>query len=298
MYVDSSTVKKKNKSYTRHLLRTSFRENGKVKHKTIANLSGCSEEEIRAIKLALKHKDNLSELVCVKDIKTVLHDTQQKLQYTQKKLASIQESEHLYRSVVDNARDAIYLMDIDSEQLIYANQIAQKMIGRSIEEIRGISLYRFVKVKEKDISKARLERLLNGETLEPQEYTIFSPDGKKILGEAKSFLIELKNRKIAVNFNRDISHLKKAEAKLKESERRYRLIMDKAEDAIFLTDAKTVMIIDANKAAQNMLGKTLDEIKEMTIFDMVSHADRDIIEKRVQKLIRGNTVEPQEYPIL
>lgn len=72
MYVDSSTVKRKNKSYTRHLLRTSFRENGKVKHKTIANLAGCSEHEIKAIKLALKHKDNLSALVCIKDIKTVL----------------------------------------------------------------------------------------------------------------------------------------------------------------------------------------------------------------------------------
>lgn len=72
MYVDSSTVKRKNKSYTRHLLRTSFRENGKVKHKTIANLSGCSKDEIKAMKLALKHKGNLSALVCIKDIKTVL----------------------------------------------------------------------------------------------------------------------------------------------------------------------------------------------------------------------------------
>lgn len=72
MYVDSSTVKRKDKAYTRHLLRTSFRKNGKVKHKTIANLSGCSGDEIKAIKLALKHKDNLSALVCIKDIKTVL----------------------------------------------------------------------------------------------------------------------------------------------------------------------------------------------------------------------------------
>ena len=32
MYVDTSTLKRGNKTYTRHLLRTSFRENGKVKH--------------------------------------------------------------------------------------------------------------------------------------------------------------------------------------------------------------------------------------------------------------------------
>jgi transposase len=72
MYLDSTTIKGKTNSYTRHLLRTSFREDGKVKHKTIANLSNCSEAEIKAIKLALKHKKNLSALSPVKNIKTVL----------------------------------------------------------------------------------------------------------------------------------------------------------------------------------------------------------------------------------
>jgi hypothetical protein len=39
MYVDVSTVRQGAKTYTRCLLRESFRENGKVKHRTIANLS-------------------------------------------------------------------------------------------------------------------------------------------------------------------------------------------------------------------------------------------------------------------
>jgi transposase len=72
MYVDTATIKRKDKTYTRHLLRTSFRENGKVKHKTIANLSSCSEDEIKAIKLALRHKKDLSVLLTSKDIETVL----------------------------------------------------------------------------------------------------------------------------------------------------------------------------------------------------------------------------------
>lgn len=72
MYVDTSTVKRGSKTYVRHLLRTSFRANGRVKHKTIANLSGCSEEEIAAIKVALKHKSNLGSLSSLKDVRTVL----------------------------------------------------------------------------------------------------------------------------------------------------------------------------------------------------------------------------------
>jgi transposase len=62
MYLDTSTVKQGDKSYTRHLLRESYREGKKVRHRTIANLSHCSDEEIAAIRLALRHKKNLAEL--------------------------------------------------------------------------------------------------------------------------------------------------------------------------------------------------------------------------------------------
>ena len=70
MYVDTAKSVRGGKTYVRHLLRESFRENGKVKHRTVANLSGCSVEEIEAIRLALKHKNNLSAVVPVDDIKT------------------------------------------------------------------------------------------------------------------------------------------------------------------------------------------------------------------------------------
>jgi hypothetical protein len=62
MYVDVSHIRRAGKTYTRYLLRESYRENGKVKHRTIANLSGCSAAQIEAIRLALRHKDNLSAL--------------------------------------------------------------------------------------------------------------------------------------------------------------------------------------------------------------------------------------------
>ena len=103
---------------------------------------------------------------------------EKKLEDTQKKLVVSQEGEQLYRSVLDNARDAIYLMDIDTEKLIYANNTAQQMVGKSIEGTLGSSLYEMVKIKENDIAKERLKRLLKGETLDPQEYT-FLKTGKR-----------------------------------------------------------------------------------------------------------------------
>jgi transposase len=62
MYLDRSQITVNGKTYHRVLLRQSFRIEGKVKHRTIANLSACSEQEINAIALAFKHKKDLDSL--------------------------------------------------------------------------------------------------------------------------------------------------------------------------------------------------------------------------------------------
>jgi transposase len=61
MHIDDSTYTINGKTYRRVLLRNSYRADGKVRHDTIANLSKCSDEEIAAIKLALKHKSSLQQ---------------------------------------------------------------------------------------------------------------------------------------------------------------------------------------------------------------------------------------------
>jgi transposase len=65
---NKSAPKNSKKIYRSILLRESYREDGKVKKRTIANLSGCKPEEIAAIKLALKYKDNLLELGSLKSV--------------------------------------------------------------------------------------------------------------------------------------------------------------------------------------------------------------------------------------
>ena len=62
MYLDRSKITVNGKTYHRVLLRQSYRQEGKVKHRTIANLSACSDEEISANELAFKHKKDLRSL--------------------------------------------------------------------------------------------------------------------------------------------------------------------------------------------------------------------------------------------
>jgi DDE family transposase len=71
MYIDTSHITRGSKTYTRHLLRESYRANGKVLHRTIANVSHCSEAEIEALRLALRHKGELEHLGTIQDAITL-----------------------------------------------------------------------------------------------------------------------------------------------------------------------------------------------------------------------------------
>ena len=69
MYItEIKTKTKKGKiSHLCTLLRESYREEGKVKNRTIANLTHCTDAEKTAIKLALKYKDDLTVLGSLKN---------------------------------------------------------------------------------------------------------------------------------------------------------------------------------------------------------------------------------------
>ena len=71
MYIDTSRITRGGKTYTRHLLRESYRAHGKVLHRTIANVSHCSEAEIEAMRLALRHKEALEHLGTIQDAITL-----------------------------------------------------------------------------------------------------------------------------------------------------------------------------------------------------------------------------------
>jgi hypothetical protein len=71
MYIDTSRITRGDKTYTRHLLRESYRANGKVLHRTIANVSHGSAAEIDAMRLALRHQEDLEHLGTLQDAITL-----------------------------------------------------------------------------------------------------------------------------------------------------------------------------------------------------------------------------------
>jgi len=62
MFIDDQTYSRNGKKYRRALLRNSYRKDGKICHDTIANLSSCNQDEIKAIKFALTNKNQIKAL--------------------------------------------------------------------------------------------------------------------------------------------------------------------------------------------------------------------------------------------
>ncbi len=136
MYVDTSKTKRGNKTYTRNLLRTSYRENGKVKHKTVLNLSVCTQEEIDAIKLALKHKCNLKKLCPIENVKAVLGKSIGAV-WAMKLLA---ERTHVSKSLGNTAEAKLALLQVITRVIDQGSRLSAVRFAKrhAICEILGI----------------------------------------------------------------------------------------------------------------------------------------------------------------
>jgi PAS domain S-box-containing protein len=76
----------------------------------------------------------------------------------------------------------------------------------------------------------------------------------------------------------------RAERALRESEERYRAVVEQAAEGIFLFDAATGDVLESNAAFQELLGYTIGELLGMRIYDFVAH-DRESIDSNIRLIL-------------
>jgi PAS domain S-box-containing protein len=74
---------------------------------------------------------------------------------------------------------------------------------------------------------------------------------------------------LAGKINAMLDALARVQGERVESEARYRAVFDQGGDAIVLSDIETGRVLDANRAAQRMLGYTFSELTSMSLQDIV-----------------------------
>ncbi len=86
-----------------------------------------------------------------------------------------------------------------------------------------------------------------------------------------------------ISVQRDITERKRMQEALQSSEERYRCLVDHTSDGIFIADS-TGRYVDANLSGLKMLGYTLEELRKMTVTDVISADDVSRMPEQFAKL--------------
>ena len=156
-------------------------------------------------------------------------------------------SEFRYRRLFESARDGILIVDFDTGKILDVNQYLIDMLGYSHEEFLEKYLWEVSPFKDTALNKDAFAELQQKGYIRYEDLPLETSDGRSIDVEvvSNSHLV------CGVTFIqcniRDITDRKRTEEALKESEQRYRAVVDNVEVGISLLNSK-MEIVGANKA--------------------------------------------------
>jgi PAS domain S-box-containing protein len=198
----------------------------------------------------------------------------------------VRASEGRFRTFVDNATDAFFVLDEDWT-VLDVNRRACEVLGYSREELIGKHKSDFdVGLDDTAIQRLK-QRMVAGDAL-TFETCHRRKDGSSFPVEVRVGQFEQGGRRFLC-LVRDITERKRAEDELRASEERFRSVVDHATDAFFLFDEHQA-ILDVNKQACESLGYSREEMIGMRPRDFDTGLDQASIARIGQQINTGQTV--------
>jgi PAS domain S-box-containing protein len=186
---------------------------------------------------------------------------------------ALRESEERFRELFEHANDAVCITTIEGD-FIAVNQAGERAFGRPRDELRKLNLNQIIAPDQIDLVNRMRDRKLAGGGRTLYEVDIVRPDGRAALEVNSSVVFRDGNPVAILAIARDITERRRAEQALRESEERYRSLVDGATDVVYTTDLDGNFTA-VNRAGERLLGLPREEIvgRNMSRFIAPEHID-------------------------
>jgi PAS domain S-box-containing protein len=220
-------------------------------------------------------------------IQTILHDV------TERKRAEValRESEERYRALVEMSPEAIFVAS--EGRHVFTNTAGVKLLGASSpEQIIGASLMDVIHPDYRKGAQERMRSIMeSGRMLPAVEDKFLRFDGTEINVEVRAAPLIFQGKPAIQAIVRDISERKRAEEAIRESEERYRSLVEMSPEAIFVAvEGKHVF---TNSAGVKLLGaSSVEEIIGKPVMEVIHPDYREFVAERTRTALETGRMVP------
>jgi PAS domain S-box-containing protein len=201
------------------------------------------------------------------------------------------KTEENFKILVDNAPDAIYIQT--NNRFRYLNNAALRLMGAgSADQLLGTDIYDRIDPRIHGIVRERVTHVLADHPVELLEESYLKLDGTPVSVEVKAVPFRFWGEQGALVILRDITNRKRAEEALRESEEKYRTLVEQSQDGVFIVqDGRLVFY---NHAFAGMTGYDEKELIGRSIAGLIAPGDRETAMSRYQDRVSGRPA-PSSY---
>jgi len=216
--------------------------------------------------------------------------------------AALRESEEKYRNLVERANDGIAIAY--DEVLQYVNPRLAQIIGYTVEELTGTPFANYIVPEEVQKVVDRYNRRMAGEDVIPiYETAVRHKDGRRIDVELNTGIIAYKGKPADLVIVKDIIERKRAEQALRESEERFRVLVEESPFGVCLIE-KDGHYKYINPKFTEIFGYTLEDIPTGQAWFMKAYPDQKYRKQVISTWIsdlkesKGGEPRPRTFNII
>jgi PAS domain S-box-containing protein/putative nucleotidyltransferase with HDIG domain len=202
---------------------------------------------------------------------------------------ALRESTRRYEALFDRSNDAVFILDLQGRHLA-VNDRGVALLGYARHEIIGSDIRLTVDLAEQGAARERLMSLESGKILPIYERTFRRKDGTPLPVEINVALVrdEAGHPLHIQSIVRDISERKKTETTLRESEEKYRRLIDRANDGIIIIRAGRLVF--SNSRFRALSGFDGAAFQDIALEDLLHPDEKNRVMENYRRRLSGEIV--------